>query len=224
MKKITLLLATAVMLQACGGGNGTNESESVAEAEEQMFDEIPDHAEDEMGMSYDEYLATYKDKNYTLKDGEKDGVYGLISLEDGGYPSATLTAASVTTDDTVSLYVMLEGGFSGYTSQELQNAVNNTHQVYLVYANKVERYPGPTIKHGDKDIGEGKSVTGVLEVHAEDMGGDLPGHFYVVKDDGTRVEFTDFWEEDFLKMNGKKVKQYYHEHHSNELKHMSTVE
>lgn len=224
MKRLPLLLAFAIMLQACGSGtDASTETTETSETEEQMFDQIPDHAEDENGMSYEEYLNTYTDPDYTLQEAEHGGVYSLLALEDGGYPRATLLATHVSTGDSVWLYVMLEGGFGGYTSEQLHEAVSNKHDVYLVYSEKLELYPGLMVENGDKDTGEVESVTGTLDVRAENMGGDLPGHFTVVKDNGDKMVFTDFFDESLVAMNGKKVKLYYEEHRTNELKYVSKV-
>lgn len=225
MKRIALLFATAVLLQACGGN--TSHTADEENMDEEMFDEIPDHAEDEHGMSYGEYLETYKDPGRPLKEGEKGSVFNLISIEDGAYPQSTLNAVKHDGTDTMMLNLMLEGGFTGYTNEMLHEAVNNTQVAYIIYAEEVLNYPGQIVAKGTKVKNAGSDdlkASGKLIARAEEMGGDLPGHFYVEKSDGSKVEFTDFWEESLLEMNGKQVDVYYYIHSKNEVKHIAKVE
>ncbi len=221
---IPLLWMLAVFaFQSCGQSN-SNKTDTTDTEQQEMYDEIPDHAEDEMGMSHEEYLETYKDESYTIKGGEKGGVYSLVSLEDGAYPQATLAAVRHDATDTSYFNMMLEGGFSGLNYNKLMELQPNKPYIYIVYAEEVVNYPNGVFAKGTASNIEGKKATGKLIARREEKGGDLPGHFYVEQADGNLLMLTDFWEEGLLKMNGKQVIVYYHPESKKELKYVNVLE
>lgn len=222
MNKTMSILLMCVLLQACGNNTDSADANDV-ETEEQIISEIPEHAEDEMGMAQEEYFESYTDKGYVLKDGEQSGVYHLVAVEDGVYPIATLHAVRHNETDTSYFNLMFEGGFTGMNAQELYEAASTGKYAFIAYADNVDLYPESVVLKGASDITEGKKVSGKLIAHKADMGGDLPGHFRVQMPDGTQIEFTDYWDESLLKMNGKQVDVHYYEHHTLDVKHVSIV-
>ncbi|MEZ5017120.1 MAG: hypothetical protein R2800_08695 [Flavipsychrobacter sp.] len=217
MKRLILLILPTMLLAACGNTGAEQDTNIDAEQTEEMTSVT--HAEDEYGMSYEEYetlkaqLAPPKrgqlvDGTWEIGEDELDYVLTLKSISDGAYPSFSIEALPRDQDKPVWFYLNAED-YKGATINELMSSIGKPARI-VYYIRQQNRMTGTVDNTHQTDkvaleLQEGeKSITGKW-IAEEVSNGDLPDDIYIETANGLKVPFPAFITEEDVAMNGKNV-------------------